>query len=684
MEKIATISKSHLENYGNEMIRDFWLLRDNVEVEKCNIQNRQAIVNFLQACENGVVAIYNPVLRNMDSKIREELFKVASERCRVYVVMHEMVDCMREFSRQCLIRTGVEVAGSFMLHKSNNNEISGLFFIVSLEKENLDSISHVIFKMDAQQYEDFWHYFCYVFWYKASKEYIDNVPRGIDRNDQKEFLAPYQNGFDINFLQIEWNKESYSNFILQTQMDFTHHSQSSSVYIFQNPEGINGKFLEELAENSSVLINADLAFEAKLGEQVSYLAPLNLHGNMIYALRLSEEQKKNVLKLMKNLQNSATHEYKKEATKRDLIGKEILFIKDMERVTIEKLKNVNIKIPPCQKFYDKEEFEKVQPNFSDFYEENQFTCEVFYQWEIVPFYTPDGCKKSGLYEQWEQCKKQLHDFISKSLKELRTAEKGGNNIVSIVQKILGLNSVAANKEKLERLKNRIDNGSMSRESFGKYSVELYPLLCSSKEILSCCEEYQKWESEKEWLEKDMNEKKQKFHEKEKDLKKKQNDKQKLDEEYKGLENSVTDLGRQIIELKEQQKEQNIPDRERRIQEATKRKKQQEGQQKSLKHKIDSVEKELKKMQQDIDALNKEFESSKNKLEEFGEFQPKNSSYSPSKDCQLNIPKEDLPTIGQLKEKSGQRYLEIIYWEEVQEAKREAERLHAKLCVKPEL
>ena len=89
------------------------------------------------------------------------------------------------------------------------------------------------------------------------------------------------------------------------------------------------------------------------------------------------------------------------------------------------------------------------------------------------------------------------------------------------------------------------------------------------------------------------------------------------------------------------------------------------------------------MQQDIDALNKEFESSKNKLEEFGEFQPKNSSYSPSKDCQLNIPKEDLPTIGQLKEKGGQRYLEIIYWEEVQEAKREAERLHAKLCVKPE-
>ena len=523
MDKIVAISQNERVDYHQECLSDLWLvLRNCDEIHSlCTKEQKkeQEIVDFLNDCSD-VVVLYNPAKHDMCKEVRDALFR-ASKRCRVYILMHDMIDCMHEFIGHCLIRsTGVSLAGSFLLHKKAN-EITGIFFTDSLEKEHLNNPYHYLFHMDIEQCQKFWYYFCYIFWYEAIMEYIEINPIQVDRVQQEAFLAPYQNEFDKLFLEKELKRDDYSHILSQSISENITIPQNPAVYVLSNYKENNREMLKNLGQYHSVFANNHLTFEAKIGYNNSYVMPIIPRGEyLLYALKLNDKQKEDLLNFSEELQRCATYKYVFKTKRQKISEKEIIFMDNpTQKIKIKAEGDFIITsehFPACKEFFEKEDLKKLKPNFQDFYENNRYICQVNYQWKIVPFYTPNDCKESVLYEQWEQHKKQLHNLISKSLEELRTAEKGGNNIVSIVQKILGLNSVAANKEKLERLKKRIDNGSMSRESFEKYSIELYPLLCSSKEILSCCEEYQKWESEKERLKKDMNEKKQKFHEKEKD------------------------------------------------------------------------------------------------------------------------------------------------------------------------
>ena len=684
MDKIVALSQNERVDYRQECLSDLWLVLHNCDESHRLCTKEQEVVDFLNDCSD-VVVLYNPAKHDMCKEVRDALFK-ASKRCRVYILVHDMINCMHEFIGHCLIRsTDVSLAGSFLLHKKGD-EIAGIFFTDSLEKKHLNNPYHYLFHLDPEQCQKFWYYFCYVFWHEAIMEYIEINPIQVDRVQQEAFLAPYQNEFDKLFLEEELKRDDYSLILSQSISENITIPQNPVVYVLSNYKENNHEMLKKLGQHHSIFANDHLTFEAKIGDNNSYIVPIMPKGeHLLYALKLNDKQKEDLLHFSKELQQRATYEYIFKTKRQEMSEKEIIFMENpTQKIKIKAEGDFIIAsehFPVCKEFFEKEELQKLKPNFQDFYENNRYICQVNYQWKIVPFYTPDGCKESGLYEQWDKCKKQLCDFISKSLEELRIAEKRGSNIIGKMQKILGLNSVAANKKGLEGLQDKINNNSMNIENFEKYSNELYSLTRKSKETLRCYEAYQKWESDKAQLKKDMDEKEQKFFGMKKHLKEKQDGKQKLEEEYKKTEKIVADLEQQIIELKEQQKEQNIPDRERSIQEATKRKKQQEGEQKSLKHKIDSAEKDWKKIEQDIEKLNAEFEDSKKRFEEFGDFQFTNSSYLSQEDYHLEIPGENLPTIGQLKERNRQRYLEISYWEEVQEAKTEAERLRAQLCVK---
>lgn len=185
----------------------------------------------------------------------------------------------------------------------------------------------------------------------------------------------------------------------------------------------------------------------------------------------------------------------------------------------------------------------------------------------------------------------------------------------------------------------------------------------------------------------------------------QQDKISLTQNIKRLEDELSNIADSINKLNtkqkdiqshiQQQKEQ-ITKAEQELKKTTQEKERiqkelntMQGNNKALQQKIQTDKDKLDKEQGELESLKQELE---NKYKEFKykqkdsksslEFMYNKSSKNMPDNISLHIPKENRPSIGNLKEDNNKRVLEIVSWDEVAEAKKEAERLSAKLSIKP--
>lgn len=110
---------------------------------------------------------------------------------------------------------------------------------------------------------------------------------------------------------------------------------------------------------------------------------------------------------------------------------------------------------------------------------------------------------------------------------------------------------------------------------------------------------------------------------------------------------------------------------------------------------EEFDKECNKQQKEIDDLERKIKAKDTEIQKNeptattsnldGILHGKNPSKQTSSTSHLttpSVPTENLPLKGELFSFQNQRYLAIEYWEDAEQAKEEASRLHAKLCVKP--
>lgn len=188
----------------------------------------------------------------------------------------------------------------------------------------------------------------------------------------------------------------------------------------------------------------------------------------------------------------------------------------------------------------------------------------------------------------------------------------------------------------------------------------------------------------------------------------QQDKISLTQEIKRLEDELSNIADSINKLNtkqkdiqshiQQQKEQ-ITKAEQELKETTQEKERiqkelntMQNDNKALQQKIQTDKDKLDKEQGELESLKQELENKYNKFSykqkdstSLLSFMYNKSSKNMPDNISLHIPKvpkENRPSIGELKEDNNKRVLEIVSWDEVAEAKKEAERLNAKLSIKP--
>ena len=226
----------------------------------------------------------------------------------------------------------------------------------------------------------------------------------------------------------------------------------------------------------------------------------------------------------------------KETNRENLIGKTIVPIgkeyeKPIEILAFSK-KDLNSltfdELPP------KEKFENSNPIFED----DNFSAEIEYKWEIMPFYLPENIVEHPLYKKWEQEKKNIISLVDELIKKIETLkdkerfkadraflanlknisfgkDKSLSENIQRVNEIYKNISSSANKQIVTEISQKINNLKREVETNIKFLTEKRETLRNHTEP----KEKERLNQKITQLDKDINNLKSKIEEKEREIEK---------------------------------------------------------------------------------------------------------------------------------------------------------------------
>lgn len=670
MEKIKTIKKQATKDFSSEVINNFWLkLHERQNFTKDN-NIRTKITKMLDEAEESIICIQAEKIE--DNEIITSIFNASKRKNRIYIITNELDPALKNLAGSCLIRYGIRNIGSFILVNPDSTIAEGFLLNIPLIMESLNH-SPVSTTLNKDQLSEIYRFFCHNFWNKTEYEIINdfNSPQKSE-NPPLDFLPPLNNFCDEDYLRSKVKNFSNLKEISLPNID------KNSLLNMQNYEKCrllisisknNPEILENLLSKNSEIRAFDTINNCffAISDDIGFFVPKgNLsEGDNLFGLALDEKQQKHFNQLFKNQWNNADWELIREKNRGDLVGQTIKFENNLNKeIHIKEKSKKDCGTIKLDKFIDKEAFEEQKPKMED----DGISCKIDFFWEVIPFFTPEGCKEDKIYKEWSEYDnlflgklRAIEDKIE--MFEKRKKEQSQNILSSLKgffagkdQKIKEYQTaiIELKKVKLSNLdraqrKNKINELNKFAEFINDSHSEI------TKEVF-IAKEKEKWEQEKK-----------KLHERIKDLEQKKKTK-------------TESLDKVKVEL------ENVPEKDPEI--YINRKKED----------ISKIEKEIQAVEKDISNNRELIEKSFNKFippkydDNSGHASPmaslkkeeksnfgNTSSVNPFKEELL----EDLPEVGFLKNLRGSRYLEIEYWEEVQKAKEEAVRLKAQISVKKE-
>ena len=434
---ISIAHKEITKDYGDSVIENVWVDSNSCHVERSETSQslestqstkettqilgtmqaiKDSMLETLQTAQDSIICLYTSFL---DPEIIKLIPEIAKNN-RIYIYTKDQ-NTLQELSHHSLVRLGDNLAGSFVLIQKDKN-IQGFFSTKDFDIES----NQLFLELDSNQCNDFWHYFITCFWKDAKKEFIAGKEEEIKEMNQKDFIPPFQNGFDIEFIRDSILQEK-SNALIQLQtnsplIDLLQDFEECH-FLLQDSKVLSGEVLENSTTSNFVITNVGF-------DSIDTDIFLSNNNTLLYSISLNDTQNKTFKSLRKSF--VITKSFKHSITLKELIDKTIHYL-DGKTAKIEAHTTHKDSIQ-CTSFLDKDEFETQELDYEKIWQDKYpHTCKITYSFDTIPFYTPAHFKQANLYTEWDNTHKALHDTINKAL----------NNIESIYKKQDELNAFQA-------------------------------------------------------------------------------------------------------------------------------------------------------------------------------------------------------------------------------------------------
>lgn len=603
---------------------------------------------------------------------------------------------------------------------------------------------HWMITLDAQQIKEFHVFFCHHFWNMTLDEILDTGdlgrPRKASRSPFGDIALPqehYQSEQVLPILNAYLDKSICHASVFQVDNNFfsaLSWNKFTQGMILTSVLGNEPKAISSIGEKVPIhacdgtnSLNCFL-FQGNVG----YVIPKAILSSKdsVYALRLNADQWDDAMAYLKHIAKTSGYEYMRKQ-KLQAIKSSIRFLDNPE---------IELRIQPSvsQSFGDiglpevadlqNLDTQKIIVQRTRSVRE-LLALEIQYSFTLHPPYLPGKARQDRIYEEWDSVQKEYQRYLDNIKATLEKIEERKYSLAGKVWE--GLKSFFTGKtqftneekEHLESLKKLILSQEipLKREEVVKIVNEIADTVSQNYEEVEEEIEKQKarvaWDEKKQDLEKALAEKKEELAAKEKEL-------EQFEAKYKeGL----------IAKEKEYAQAREYTAKELKIESNAWEEKQAQWEQdaepgkdketrKSAREKLEKMREiddilSIWKNSQDIErnrrnsqivSLRNKVEESENRLVMHGErfiYNSKGASSSShsslegvmsvktkrEKDGNAKkssfsstyapiFPKEELPKTGTLYQEGKERYLAIQYWEQLELAKKEADRLRAHLCV----
>lgn len=739
---ISIAHKEITKDYGDSVIENVWVDSNSCHVERSETSQslestqstkettqilgtmqaiKDSMLETLQTAQDSIICLYTSFL---DNEILT-LVQAIGDNNRIYIYTKDQ-NTLQELSHHSLVRLGDNLAGSFVLIQKDKN-IQGFFSTKDFDIES----NQLFLELDSNQCNDFWHYFITCFWKDAKKEFIAGKEEEIKEMNQKDFIPPFQNGFDTEFIRDSISQRKSAALIqLQTNSPLIDLLQDfeECKFFLQDSKVLSGEVLENSTTSNFVITNVGF-------DSIDTDIFLSDNNTLLYSISLNDIQNK----MFKSCREafSITKSFKHEVALKELIDKTIHYL-DGKTAKIEAHTTHKDSIQ-CTSFLDKDEFETQELDYKQIWQDKYpHTCEITYSFDIIPFYTPTHFKQANLYNEWDNTHKALHNTIDKALKDIESIYKKQDELNAFQALLseaknffkrffLGKNTNLKDlTAKLNEIKEKATLETLNIDSTQSYIQELEKHIKTinenSGEIdlkLDEAKEHNEWQTRKNKLEEEIGKLQQHCHTKQQDLNTKEKEYKDKEEKLDSMQKEIENLNKKKDGLNEKQnnlqgelnKLKNAKDSKDKTKEIesrlndikqdldkttqtldsknkdhNKEKQNKEALDKLIKTKREELQKnenELKSLKDDLEKKYKEFRYNKKDSKEPESplaFMDKTQSRT-QQEIHMVIPKEDRPSTGVLKKDKNERLLEISQWDEVESATEEAQRLKASLSVK---
>jgi hypothetical protein len=708
MTPIQAEKKTKIINYGEKPVESFWR-EIPVSSDLPDTDYPGEVQKILApSVKDGVICVFSEELSSR--YLCELLAKARDSGNRVYILVNDFNDEMKNLEG-CLVRYGgSRRIGSFILINPNSGNSSGCMFTGRFSDGGLQLAENLLLTLDNDQISVLFRYFCHQFWNRSAKERIERESRDID-SAPVDIYPPSGDSCDFQYLQSVWSKEMNGAVITTSclsENSFLKFSNISNSNIVSLYSGIDDNIVRSLKQKNNTIIAIDnICFinSIKTGESILLIPKIDtIPENEVYALSLNDIQSKVLDKHIINLSKShVQYQYFEKEKREMLIGKTIIRLgeKLSEKYTIKQNGHAKLNIPQPSELFPKNQFDRFEPAFPD----DERSVSITFEWENKPFVLPVGASRHQLYVDWEDTQKKITKYIDQILSNISENEKKEKSISGMLKHFF-----LGKKQKFNEY--RVELESLQKTNYGPLGKDdlrgkIENINAVRKNVIKDAGEIAE-EDRKARLQEEINIKKEKKSKLEKELSAKEKEtadsetvRQELFEEFykkgyikKGgsLFDYLKSLEKQIETARKEKKE--VPDD---IQEKLSETRKVIKDTEDIKVKITKLENDLNSINKKIKEVNNETIRLEGQLKSNGEKakEPKKDSIletmkgsgnktaaSTTSSSELPVPQlRRLPSSGELYQHNGQDYLAINYWEEYDKGKEEASRLNAKLCAK---
>ncbi len=611
-----------------------------------------------------------------ESHIRH-LQALADKGIRIYLLLGDVNSnstAIERLSGRCLIRCGVSQKGSIVLGDVGTNNINGCI--------HQNTIGASGCKLDPNQCDDMYRAFCSLFWKQATHECIEqNVPSSkiadhpveeIHLNHQynlpQKLAQSVLSDLDLQFGSFNyWSEDGFQDFYPFTETEgclLLHLSASGklpSIEKLCNNDSVSVRFVTFPQEN--ILITPGGGW---------YLPAITDNEMTNWALSLNSDQSEKYLDTLDWMWSNSEWELKRAQTLGSIKGK--VRFADKPGEVLEVIEEYSMDLEPVEAANIDEFLEPdLKRLFSDQmqFDRDRLAHTVKYSVVLHPPYLPEKTKEDPLVREWnvkQEKWKQWTSMLGTKVEELENCESGLSERIKL--KLSGF--LAAQGQKVTEFNSRlnelkeIDLGRSSPALLERYITELNDLDAELSSRLS------KNKSQKEMKQKEV------------EWEDKHNQ---LDSNILINEKKITDKESEIPEL-----EASVKDLETKLQQnlgSKQNKKIQKELDRAKKSRtaaisaINKAHNEISRLKEQKQKLGDRFVSGDGSVDEGSDALGRvlgNKQLEETFDLERAV--EFLPPVGmELYSSQSTRWLVIKDLKQVENARKPAKDLNAKICVK---